>query len=118
LTRSLGTNSSLLGDACSFSRNHDLIACVDNLLNPTAYSLCPHLRARKEGGEEFPDRGFSEDESDRDQDPDPCRERADASEQARSAATGNASDAAAVGWEDDLNERKQPHKGKERQGDA
>jgi hypothetical protein len=63
-------------------------------------------------------RGFSEDESDRDQDPDPRCERANASEQARSATASNASDAAAVGWEDDLNERKQADKGKERQGDA
>jgi hypothetical protein len=59
---------------------HDALAFRRKLLDTIADHLCPHLRARKERGEEPPHRGFSEDESDRDQDPDPCCERANASE--------------------------------------
>jgi len=87
-----------------------LPAYIGNLLNPAADNFRPHFRPSKEGGEEFPDSGFSKDQSDADQDARPCCERANASEQVRSAATSNASNAAAVGREDDLNERKQADK--------
>jgi hypothetical protein len=97
---------------------HDALAFRCKPFNAITEHFSPHLRPRKEGREELPHRGFSEDKSDRDQDPHPCCERANASEQARSAPASDASDAAAVGWKDDLNERKQADKGKERQGDA
>jgi hypothetical protein len=97
---------------------HDAFALCGELLDTIADHLCSHLRARKEGREEFPDRGFSEDKSDRDQDPDPRCKRANAGKQARSAPASDASDAASVAWKDDLNERKQADKGKERQDDT
>jgi hypothetical protein len=89
---------------------HDAFALGGELLDTIADHLCSHLRARKEGREEFPDRAFSEDESDADQDSCPGYKCANAGQQACGTPAGNASDAAAVGWEDDLNERKQADK--------
>jgi hypothetical protein len=106
-------NAGSLGGACRLTLLHDAFTLRCKLLDPIAEHLCPYLCSRKEGGEELPYRGFSEDQSDTDQDPGPCCERSNAGEQAGSAATSNAPDAAAVGREDDLNERKQTDKCKQ-----
>jgi hypothetical protein len=100
----------LLGGACSFTLLHDAIAFRRELFNAITDHLCPHLRPSKERGEDPPHRGFGENESDRDQDSDPCCERTNASEQARSTAASDVSDASAMGWEDDFNECKQADK--------
>ena len=80
LPRSLITSSSLFRGACSFTLLHDALAFRRKLFNAIADHLCPHLRPSKERGEEPPHRGFSEDESDRDQDSGPRCERANAGE--------------------------------------